>query len=118
MNGQKEARQDAGQIEQVGNAAAVRLALTDPCEELGHLHLNGSIHLATGAALGEAQLAERLAQPGLYQPSWGEEQVRRVGPDAAIIFFRRNYEDLQTRASDAYDVEVSGPFGRSTSARR
>lgn len=69
-------------------------------EELGHLHLDGSIHLATSPELGRALVAEGAAKPFRYQPGWVEEQVRRIGPQAAIALFRRNYERL-TSALDA-----------------
>ena len=36
-------------------------------EELGHLHLDGSIHLATSPGLGEALIAEGVAKPFRYQ---------------------------------------------------
>jgi Family of unknown function (DUF5519) len=67
-------------------------------QELGHLHLDGTIHLATPAALGQALIAEGLARPFRYQAGWVEEQVQRVGADAAVALFRRNYEHLQTQA--------------------
>ena len=36
-------------------------------EELGHLHLDGSIHLATNPELGGALIADGLAKPFRYQ---------------------------------------------------
>ena len=65
-------------------------------EELGHLHLDGEIHLATSSDLGTALITEGTAKPFRYQPGWVEENVRRIGPDAAVALFRRNYERLQT----------------------
>ncbi len=64
-------------------------------EELGHLHLDGSIHLATSHRLGRELVAEGAAKPFRYQPGWVEAQVRRIGVEAAIALFRRNYEQLQ-----------------------
>ncbi len=63
-------------------------------EELGHLHLDGSIHLATSAGLGRTLVDEGAARPFRYQAGWVEEQVRRIGADAAIALFRRAYEAL------------------------
>ena len=63
-------------------------------DELGHIHLDGSIHLATSPALGAALIAEKLARPFRYQSGWVCETVRRVGPEAAVALFRRNYERL------------------------
>ena len=70
-------------------------------EELGHLHLDGSIHLATSPSLGRALIAEGAARPFRYQQGWVEERVQRIGPQAAIALFRRNYEQLQAEVSDA-----------------
>ena len=63
--------------------------------ELGHLHLDGSVHLATDSALGKALVAERIARPFRYQRGWVEQQVRQVGAEAAIALFRRNYDSLR-----------------------
>jgi hypothetical protein len=76
-------------------------------EELGHLHLDGSIHLATSPDLGKALIAEGAAKPFKYQPGWVEEQVKRIGPDAAVALFRRNYEHLRTRVRDVQNVGAS-----------
>lgn len=64
-------------------------------EELGHLHLDGSIHLATSPSLGKELIAERVAMPFRYQKGWVEQQVNAVGPEAAIALFRRNYGALR-----------------------
>ena len=63
-------------------------------DELGHLHLDGSIHLATSPELGRKLIAEGAAKPFRYQRGWVEEQVRRIGATASIALFRRNYELL------------------------
>ena len=65
-------------------------------EELGHMHLDGSLHLATSASLGKALIAERAARPFPYQRGWVCENVERIGVQAAIALFRRNYEQLKT----------------------
>ena len=63
--------------------------------ELGHVHLDGSIHLATRPALGRTMIDEGVAKPFRYARGWVEEEVGRVGKDAAVSLFRRHYEDLQ-----------------------
>lgn len=68
-------------------------------QELGHLHLDGSIHLATRPALGREMIAEGVARSFRYQQGWVEEQVGRIGTDAAVALFRRNYDDLAARLS-------------------
>ena len=67
-------------------------------EELGHIHLDGSLHLATSPELGRALVAEGLARPFRYQRGWVCEVVQNIGPKAAIALFRRNYERLQRTA--------------------
>ena len=59
-------------------------------DELGHLHLDGSIHLATSPELGRELVAQGLAKPFRYQRGWVEEQIRRIGPEAATARLRRN----------------------------
>lgn len=63
-------------------------------EELGHIHLDGSIHLATSPSLGRALVAEGSAKPFRYQQGWVEQQVQRIGSDAAVALFQRNYQRL------------------------
>ena len=65
-------------------------------EELGHLHLDGSIHLATNPGLGMELVGAGLAKPFRYQKGWVEQQVNLIGAVAAIALFRRNYDKLQT----------------------
>ena len=63
-------------------------------QELGHIHLDGSIHLATSPKLGRALVAAGLAQPFRYQRGWVDERVQHIGPAAAIALFQRNYDRL------------------------
>lgn len=63
--------------------------------ELGHIHLDGSIHLATSPALGAALIAEGLARAFRYQRGWVCQTVQAIGPGAAIALFRRNYDRLR-----------------------
>ena len=62
--------------------------------ELGHLHLDGAIHLATSPGLGAALVAERLARPFRYQRGWVCENVGGIGTTATVALFRRNYDAL------------------------
>ncbi len=88
-----------------GVIATVHWAFYDPtrvdgidfyvdAEELGHMHLDGSIHLATSPALGAALIAEGSARPFRYGHGWVCETVARVGSEAATALFRRNYNRL------------------------
>lgn len=66
-------------------------------DELGHLHLDGSIHLATTAGLAKTLIAEGVARPFIYLQGWVEEDARRIGTQASIALFRRNYGRLQAQ---------------------
>ena len=67
-------------------------------EELGHLHLDGSIHLATRPALASKLIEEGAAAPFRYQRGWVEAQAGRIGQGAAIDLFRRNYDFVKSSA--------------------
>ena len=64
-------------------------------KELGHIHLDGSLHLATSPSLGKELIALRLARPFPDQRGWVCEDVYGIGPEAAVALFLRNYERLQ-----------------------
>lgn len=65
-------------------------------EELGHVHLDGEIHLATNQNLAKMLIAEAAAKRFSFQIGWVEENIYRIGTVAAVALFRRNYERLQT----------------------
>ena len=65
--------------------------------ELGHLHLDGSLHLATSPTLGAALIAEGLAKPFRYAKGWVCENVDRIGTGATIALLRRNYDRLSEK---------------------
>ena len=64
-------------------------------EELGHLHLDGSIHLATTPALLAELVAEGSGSPFRYARGWTQAGVPRLGVAGAVALFRRNYERLR-----------------------
>ncbi len=63
-------------------------------EELGHIYLDGSVHLATTPRLGATLVSDGLAQPFPYVHGWVQAQIASIGPDAAVALFRRNYDRL------------------------
>ena len=69
--------------------------------ELGHIHLDGELHLATSPSLGAAMVAEGGARPFRYQRGWVCETVQRIGAPAAIALFRRNYDRLSPAQAGA-----------------
>lgn len=67
-------------------------------DELGHIHLDGSIHLATTAQLGGDLVSEGLGRPFPWALGWTMASVDRLGVDAAVAIFRRNYDRLRPSA--------------------
>jgi hypothetical protein len=61
-------------------------------DELGHIHLDGSIHLATNPSLGESLIAEGLAERFPYARGWVQRRVEDGDTATAIGLFKRNYE--------------------------
>ncbi len=64
-------------------------------DELGHIHLDGSIHLATTPELGAELVADGLGRPFPWVQGWTMASVSRLGVDAAVALFRRNYDSLR-----------------------
>ncbi len=64
-------------------------------DELGHIHLDGSIHLATPPGLGAQLVAEGLGRPFAWAHGWTMASVDRLGAEAAVALFRRNYDLLR-----------------------
>lgn len=72
-------------------------------DELGHIHLDGSIHLATTPDLGAQLVAEKLARPFPWARGWTMASVDQLGGNAAIALFRRNYDRLRPPSADVAD---------------
>ena len=70
-------------------------------EELGHVHLDGEIHLATDRILGAELVAEGAAEPFRYVRGWVQARTARIGPAAAIALIRRNYDHLSQASGEA-----------------
>ena len=64
-------------------------------DELGHIHLDGSIHLATTPDLGAEMVAEGLGRPFPWAHGWTLARIDRLGVDGAAALFRRNYDRLR-----------------------
>ena len=64
-------------------------------EELGHIHLDGEVHLATSRPMREALIAAGLAEAFPWYGSWSQFRIRdTVGADHAIWLFRLNYDRI------------------------
>ena len=81
-------------------------------DELGHIHLDGSIHLATTPELGAEMVAEGLGKPFRWARGWITADISRLGVDAAEALFRRNYDRLRPGATGA---QLAGSHNRAGS---
>ena len=64
-------------------------------DELGHIHLDGSIHLATTPDLRAEMVAEGVGRPFPWARGWTLARIDRLGVDGAVALFRRNYDRLR-----------------------
>ena len=67
-------------------------------DELGHIHLDGSIHLASTPELGAELVAEGLGKPFPWARGWTQASIGRLGVETAVALFRRNYDRLRPGA--------------------
>ena len=64
-------------------------------EELGHIHLDGSVHLATNKELKKVFLDKKLAKQFRYAENWVEFKiVSEKDAIKAILLFQINYERI------------------------
>ena len=61
-----------------------------------HIHLDGSIHLATTPQLGAELVAEGAGQPFMWASGWTTASIHRLGVDGSVALFRRNYDRLRS----------------------
>ena len=64
-------------------------------DELGHIHLDGSIHLATSPELRTDLVAEGLGKPFAWGHGWTTASLHRLGVAGSVALFRRNYDWLR-----------------------
>ena len=61
-------------------------------QELGHIHLDGEVHLATDLEMRKSLVEAGLARPFPWYKSWVEVSIRdEADADHAIQLFRLNY---------------------------
>ena len=81
--------------------------------ELGHIHLNGEVHLAATDGLGVALLQQKLVSPLPYGKAHGDwvSFMIRTDSDAdhAIWLFRLNYDRLRGVSMDALTERILAP---------
>jgi len=65
-------------------------------KELGHIHLDGEVHLATSRPLREALVSAGLAEPFRWYESWSQFRIRdAAGAEHATWLFKLNYDRLR-----------------------
>lgn len=63
--------------------------------ELGHIHLDGEIHLATTKSLGGLLMKEGLADPFPWHDAWVQYPIRKkADAEHAVWLFRLRYDQL------------------------
>jgi hypothetical protein len=63
--------------------------------ELGHIHLDGEIHLGTTKALRAALIEQRLAEPFEWHEAWVQFSIRsKADAEHALWLFRLAYDRL------------------------
>ncbi len=64
-------------------------------QELGHIHLDGSVHLAAGEELKKLFLSNNLAKKFQYGENWVEFKISsEKDVQKAILLFQLNYERI------------------------
>ena len=70
-------------------------------EEIGHLHLEGQAHVATGLALRKALVAAKLASPFRWSTKFVVHDVERAADvEHALWLFRLAYDHVQGVADE------------------
>jgi hypothetical protein len=90
--------------------------------ELGHIHLNGEVHLAATNELGVPLLARGLVSPLPYGDAYGDWVSFMIRTDAdadhATWLFRLNYDRLQGASIDALVERMAARLNPATSKNK
>jgi hypothetical protein len=71
-------------------------------KELGHIHLDGWVHLATNKALAQVILKNKLAEKFPYAQNWVMFSIaKKQDVKKAILHFQLNYDMLNGEPIDA-----------------
>jgi hypothetical protein len=74
-------------------------------KELGHIHLDGWVHLATNKALAQVMLKNKLAEKFPYAQNWVMFSIaKKLDVKKAILLFQLNYDRLN---GDPIDTLIS-----------
>jgi len=77
-------------------------------KELGHIHLDGWVHLATNKALAQVILKNKLAEKFPYAQDWVMFSIdKKQDVKKAILLFQLNYDRLNGKLIDALISKIS-----------
>jgi Family of unknown function (DUF5519) len=80
-------------------------------QELGHIHLDGSVHLATGSALGKILIDKQLAQKFPYGAAWVVFKIETEQDiEKALFLFQLNYERLSGTPLNTLILKLDSRF--------
>ena len=75
--------------------------------ELGHIHLNGEIHLALTKSLRDQLVALHLAQPFVWDRAWVTTRISSPSEaDQALWLFRLGYDRLRAMPEEALSSRI------------
>jgi len=77
-------------------------------KELGHIHLDGWVHLATNKALAQVIMKNNLAEKFPYAQDWVMFSIdKKQDVKKAILLFQLNYDRLNGKLIDALISKIS-----------
>ncbi len=77
-------------------------------DELGHIHLDGEIHLATGKELAAVLIKNKLGQKFMYGDDWVTSTIESAKDVAhAVWLFKLNYNRIKGEPFDELILEIN-----------
>ena len=77
-------------------------------EELGHIHLDGEVHLATGRELATALIKNKLGNKFLYGNDWVTTPIESAKDVAHVIWlFKLNYKRIKGEPLDKLIIKIN-----------
>ena len=77
-------------------------------EELGHIHLNGEIHLATGKELAAVLIKNKLGKKFLYGSDWVTSPIESAKDVVhAVWLFELNYKRIKGEPVEKLILEIN-----------
>ena len=87
--------------------------------ELGHIHLDGEVHLALTKPLRDQLVAAKLAQPFVYDPAWVTVPITSPAEaEQALWLFRLGYDRLRSTPEAVLFGRIGERSQRNTPCRQ